>query len=1189
MSCPLYPPSSGVFYPLGNTPAVSLTQHLSPEQPADILLLGCGDPRNILYTLYSDVTVSSRPRKLDITCCDIEPAVLARNILLFTLVEKQEPIDRVWDIFYHFRIDDQGMELLTRQSQRLYDDARTVETWRQSSYGSFLKFLDTRTLRELRRHWSNYAEFPNLPASRLDRLRREQARLSQYIVDNKPPNAGPCSSAGMFWLAAAIPLAGLYRHYWKTGTTSMLPSDIETAKNLNPTFVYSLSGETFSPYEATFPEGFHMAHAFASITSDPMAPQASGKTPSPADIYKRQFKAWCDAFRASRSVDCVTIRFYAGDAVSFCHALDIYACTGSAPTHMFTSSWCADSINLDELAASVPPPNLKYDIIETSNIMDHLGFLNLLLITRPLLKDNPASQSVLYTEQFLYSDNDGTQPFSERICATIPTVSSLLGVAPLAWVSGFTSHSTVHEALADFALCHERIAWVDPVRGDHHANSDRPVVSFDADDLARILFGVYERIFIYEQDVSRLPRNMSAGRLRSMARIHYHRETVASLFQLVRRRVHLKTGTWGVVVEKFLDSVRRDQSRKIGIEYYQELCTQLHLYGVHTVDSLKSDPHNLVNQAPLGVSTDQSNSILCVAFTIPRERLQVLLQYDPTATGRATPMLQCNLATEDRRPNAFSSIQAIWGKLVTNLGDKASIEADPQGTNGESDLVVLFWAPADIVSRGSSLALGFKRTPLVIPAYRDILGPELELFGARLDDEKYIQRFPYRPAIITSENPPTARHPVFQFSTPSLAESPTAVQAVTGQKNDSSSVVSLTARVEITSPAEQQTLLDGASVSATQISPCTMKLSVANHDHIVLYSYPILGIRHQLRVARKSHYVEIIVPISEPLDAGGYSLNRTPILRYTKYSPWNLHHIHPDRMPLLNAKDPKNFPWINNHTVLQHSDRERAIMSNRGDTKDATSKLFAAIKDTIHSLPNHYAGTWGKRDSLFGLCETSGKVHTVLFVGGLRLDLASFTIVVDAAIIPLPSKTEKKLLPLLQKLEQANPVKRLSAMGDEPAAWRKLFPAFIERSRTWSHKANCEYDSKGNIPISVRPDESPICSCGQGIGFDGAEWKVPAWKFLLPFATRASISPLFFVPYIEDASKLIEDLQRGMEGPTDAEMASRLELTNRCWGCGGPGRPNLLVCSKCKRARYCSTICQRQDWKAHKQNCKTPY
>ena len=94
MSHMLYWPGQTFFYPLGNTSAVCLTENLPPEHNADVLLLGCGDPRHILYTVYADATLSGAgrrlethpscmrlthptvPRKLDVTCCDMEAAVL---------------------------------------------------------------------------------------------------------------------------------------------------------------------------------------------------------------------------------------------------------------------------------------------------------------------------------------------------------------------------------------------------------------------------------------------------------------------------------------------------------------------------------------------------------------------------------------------------------------------------------------------------------------------------------------------------------------------------------------------------------------------------------------------------------------------------------------------------------------------------------------------------------------------------------------------------------------------------------------------------------------------------------------------------------------------------------------------------------------------------------------------------------
>jgi hypothetical protein len=49
----VYWPGYIFFYPVGNTSAVDLTDTLTPEEKADVLLLGCGDPRNILFTVYN--------------------------------------------------------------------------------------------------------------------------------------------------------------------------------------------------------------------------------------------------------------------------------------------------------------------------------------------------------------------------------------------------------------------------------------------------------------------------------------------------------------------------------------------------------------------------------------------------------------------------------------------------------------------------------------------------------------------------------------------------------------------------------------------------------------------------------------------------------------------------------------------------------------------------------------------------------------------------------------------------------------------------------------------------------------------------------------------------------------------------------------------------------------------------------
>lgn len=61
-------PRKNFFYAIGNTAPVCFTQDLVPEQGADILLLGCGDPRSILYTIYADLGARTSLQIFTVAC-----------------------------------------------------------------------------------------------------------------------------------------------------------------------------------------------------------------------------------------------------------------------------------------------------------------------------------------------------------------------------------------------------------------------------------------------------------------------------------------------------------------------------------------------------------------------------------------------------------------------------------------------------------------------------------------------------------------------------------------------------------------------------------------------------------------------------------------------------------------------------------------------------------------------------------------------------------------------------------------------------------------------------------------------------------------------------------------------------------------------------------------------------------------
>jgi hypothetical protein len=61
------------FYPIGNTPAVNVLQHrfrsangAADDEPVKALFLACGDPRNLLFSLWCESNSGMTSAKLGV-------------------------------------------------------------------------------------------------------------------------------------------------------------------------------------------------------------------------------------------------------------------------------------------------------------------------------------------------------------------------------------------------------------------------------------------------------------------------------------------------------------------------------------------------------------------------------------------------------------------------------------------------------------------------------------------------------------------------------------------------------------------------------------------------------------------------------------------------------------------------------------------------------------------------------------------------------------------------------------------------------------------------------------------------------------------------------------------------------------------------------------------------------------------
>lgn len=1191
MSKLLYWPSRYYLYAIGNTSAVSVSMDLAPEGPADILLLGCGDPRNVLYTVFSEGPNNNRV--LDFTCCDFEPAVLARNVLLLSLIADGHPDHLVWNVFYHFRLDSESHTLLIEQCKKLIELAESLESWRRSPYGESLRMATDYTVSEIKRHWELYVAMPDLPRHRRKSIDDEFTAVWKQTG----MTTTAMRSLGPLYLEGAELLKDSLQIYWKTGTTFTDGKSIANAKILNPTFVYSLTGEGCSLHYATDPlTCFHLAPIFA-----------AEKPSSYSFVVKsvrRQFAEWCAAYRrALSSPFSPIVRCFLGDATSVCHAIRVFDDTGSLHPGIPVAQWKTQLIKLNswEYVESPHPAPTRFNAIHTSNLEDHIGLVNVVISAQPLL--SPMPSSVMYTESLLFLGTDATKEFVDNMKADITVMGILLGLCPVDYICGYTTRSNMHDLMTvnrgfvkkevKVFQYHQVVTWRSPQSGDAIATQMlSPPPSFDPQQLGNFFYDLYQSFFSLETTKNFLEANQQGGQ-KALAKaigvsdvtVMYTRETFVLLLKLFKDRLQPSAWKWEQAVCIFemhllrtWSSAKKDAAGKVipgNMEtlHYQDLCGQLHRYGLYTANCLR--PGRIIDLGPFA-AWPSIPTLIRVVLLVPRSKLAVFEKSNPDRVG--TPALHCGLRGQ-KNLNLFTSVHAAFGHVVS-LGTKAEprvrFDQDVAGRKGSSPLVVSFTVPSFSIFELEPLpnlsvefyirdTIAAQQNPTFKP-----LGQELIIFTAKLLDSSLVHILP-EPTLPAKRSQPTQDLSLQGCNLSRPAQIGRVDQASMEFDADCEHIAALCIRLNL----EDKTSIEAfsseggkATPSITQVSACIIRLTIGQRSQDIAYPFPINASDPRLRLARKSRYIEVILPPSRMIVANGMVCSSFPVIPHgTTLFPWSVHRVNLSCMPIVNLAAKGLEKWLNPHVGIMLSTRERAMLKKHADD------VLTSLKDTIRAIIIGVAGTGGSaRRTVFQLVlDGSSEGDTFFFMNGLRFDLGSHTVVCDGCVLTI---TDELLESASDDVQQA--YKELLNREDMPAfsvsqremeAWKQLLPSLVERCRSgWTHGPNCEYASQGSIPLSQAFRSDPLCRCGQAKDVDEM-LGVDRWLPLAALSTRIAISPLFAVSYLEKIAK------------------TRNGVGKECGMCNRKGG-NMKACAACKKVCYCSVECQKKDWKSHKQTCQ---
>jgi hypothetical protein len=1122
------------FYPIGNTPAVNLlrTTRCVPEESVKILCLACGDVRNVLFTLWSEpVTPGSC---YEFTTCDSEPAVLARNILLFSFLIDQtlscgtQNYDQLlWEIYYHFFLSSEALEALVKHVKQLLEISRSMDTWSASIYAKSLRFLSDATLHKIRGFWQGYLVFYDGAYSEESTLASMQAVFQRSGANDHGIFLNGSRSLGMHGTSPSATkcMSDAFRAYWATGVVAGNEQDVRNIReegNCHTNALLTLSsaplGNLAVHYGSDPLLGFRLPEVFDRDSKATEIPERL------ADAAKMQFKSWCRSFVSHIEHQTVVIMFHCGEAVSLCYELQNHH--DGLPkipkdAYLYLRPWSSEILDLG--MAKDPGTTHEYDVIDCSNISDHVGILNIFPAMVPLLSKN--RQATIYTETLLPASKDPKQYLTELLRADVSAVFLIAGIAPTGSLLGVTTEHFGAEILmrnnenrdGSRNQVRMRLDWKRPSAGDFNAQNPRieqhPAINVDPEELAFLFFKWYLGMFSNAENIANL---MSFHAMRASSPMlqhlnHYTRITLVALIVLAVRNVHTD---WDRCISKLLTRIEKEKTLIVGSNSLQELYMFLHMTGLYSTVSMRQTPELTITsirspETSHGGSRDpRFSGIVTVVLVVPRANLKFLTDIEIERLG--TPGLHLAVYNGSLFENNFFSIHLQFGKLLMPYdGSAGTISEDSRGWRGNSDLIVTCPVPAVQFLVGDTdetrVALVINSTPMS-SQFMTKLGVHMRIYDASVGDHDNVHIFAGAPTEFASMK-----------ILPYMADSHRKhLRPKIEARLSHDTLQCFCVRETFSSNADCQLLLEGAPVETSQQSPCTVTMALGQRTWTLEFPFPVNHSRGTTRIARKQAWVEFVAPMCWASQSHGCTLCPFPVIYESNLvATWGLSRVNlAQQPPLLRGADSTALAAFLGMTL---SAKE---MQSRGPTgnQQAPSSAWFSMKETVTALFSGFSSDCGgsqteQRWKGFRLvCE--GSSDTLFITSTARHDLDSGSLCLDCYVVPLTSERMPRISEALLNAVREEKLLGVRISPREEILWKSALPSLVERCQmSWDHTARCEYGARPfRSPLSVAHGISPICTCGEGQDIGSLPRTFSGFG---RYATRIAIPTLSAIPYVE--------------------------------------------------------------------------
>jgi MYND finger len=1077
-----------------------------------------------------------------------------------------------WSIFYEFYLSKTLVKLIRNHASKLVSVSKNLEAWMRSSYGTIVSMVNTETLKALRQCWFQYFDPETSGHDRRSSFhdsaaqagKRRNQTHNQALIARLTTLFGPLVEKSM--VAATL-------HANLTCDFGCTCKDIPETEFLNPLFAFSVgSGNTFSINSHSSPlMGFHLAASLAPQASDSIRALLN-RTDN--DIIKvklaacLELKEWLNSFKKFATSSRLRLRFFVGEATALCYALDQLG-TGIASNMLSTylQPWSGTTLVLDgSHYVDTPTAPLTFNVVDGSNLIDTIGGLNMLVSVIPVLERSPAT--ILHTDITFCPEKGQTETalLSRLLHANVQTVCALLGVAPLSLMTGLTTRGHQHHLLLPPNRHYHRISWKLASSGDMAAGPSTKLAC-TPDDLGAVLGEMFFNMYPHEGEGCNFktpldPPEPGFGRLVNPP--HYTKRGFAALMAFLKPRILVD---WDAVMVQFFEIISDRFLEGVHIFHLQDQLLQLYLAG--------TDPHirrfNVEMDTRPVHNVIPSSAVCCIVLSVPRKAFQRVLQQYPRVEAELNHRINLSLRIRlmtgrpendekftDRlnKVQLYTSTIPIFGKLVPSPdGRSCTIEPDPKGWNGSSDLQACTYVPTrslETMREGPHPQIDLQ----VNPDYGAVgaLGGlySLNLHSAPLFDTNQVTLVDALPGL-------EAPKPTLLASP--RAEWPLHIDSVTTPVLNSSNLM-FTSRLTVRQEVNKAMLASGAPIAVADSTPCTVNISCQNYQYRFVFPYPVIAMQSKIQVNRKSGWIQITVPLASNKE-GGYLMNPFPVLRQSGITcNWNLPKVTFKTLPKIDISNREVNSWVIKHldTMFSKSERQNSQLNH---------PALPRFKESIY-------------DIIVGLTRSPVNMHVIkanagdtgciaLFASGLYINDTTHSIVAQAYVHPYVHATDTPETPNF-----ANGINNLVVGKEAFELWKQALPAMVESCRDWEHKADCSMASDRLPRIGAEEGESPLCSCCVGGSRQG---------------TPLSLFPVFGIPYLEESSQDRDGLESIGNAVADLEISqtsdrrrSRQNENGQSNSCNRCRKGATKKCGNCN-VKYCSRECQRQDWKEHKNYC----